>query len=612
MRALSSLLSIFLLAARLQAANEEFRAPIVPQLPAVGLRTSPEVAPTLPQLANIPQLSVPQASVETAAEATAQTPLAAELGIKPDAPLTPALSPVSDQLSSPAQGQDASVSKDAADADWQSRTGERPLNIVLAAAESVPLIKTGGLADVIDAIGRGFAARGHNVSLFLPKHAQINTGNLQFKKVPETVQVPVAGRIETGVLWEARHEGMRIFLVEHDGFFKRDAPYGGYYGDFPDSDERFIFFSRAILEASKVLDLKPDVVHAHDWHAALTAPMLKLLYGNDPVLAQTKSVVTLHNMAFQGNFEAATLAKAGFEQKHFTADALEHEGRFNFLHGGIRYADAVTTVSPTYAKEIQNDPKFGMGLETVLKARGADLHGIINGVDQQMWDPETDGILSRNYGPQDVGLGKAAAKKALQASAGLTMDPRAPMFVVASRLAHQKGLDLVAEVAPTLVKLGGQLIVTGGGDSELVKQFAELAARFPKSVFLHGFDEYFVRRVFAAADFLLMPSRFEPCGLSQLMAQRYGALPIVTKTGGLSDTVTDVRDNPMRGDGLFLRDFTPAALAEAVVAANEHFHDPRALEISRHSAMMKDSSWDLSVERYLALFYGLLIPVGTK
>jgi starch synthase len=290
----------------------------------------------------------------------------------------------------------------------------------------VPLIKTGGLADVIDAIGRGFAARGHNVSLFLPRHAQIKTGGLHFHQRLAALDVPVAGRTEKAILWEAKHQGMRVFLIENDGFFKRDAPYGGAYGDFPDSDERFIFFSRAILEAAKALDLKPDIVHAHDWHVALTAPMLKLLYAGDAALGAAKAVVTLHNMAFQGNFGPEVLEKAGFDKKHLTADALEHQGRFNFLKGGLQYADALTTVSPTYAKEIQDDPKFGMGLETVLKARSSDLHGVINGVDHELWDPETDGVLSRSYGPQDVGLGKAAAKKAMQASAGLTIDASAP------------------------------------------------------------------------------------------------------------------------------------------------------------------------------------------
>lgn len=578
-----------------------------PGIPSVG---SPEAIPTIqseltietPALA--PQIDA-SLSPETASPTIPQTPLAQELGLKNESPLAPALSPVSQQLSAPAPGQDAGAGKEAADEDWKSRTGERPLNIVLAAAESVPLIKTGGLADVIDAIGRGFAARGHNVTLFLPKHAQIKTGGLQFQKLLDKVTVPVAGRQETAQLWQAEHQGVRVILIENDGFFKRDAPYGGYYGDFPDSDERFIFFSRAILESAKVLGLNPDIIHAHDWHAALVAPMLKLLYPNDQALAGAKAVVTLHNMAFQGNYGPEVLEKAGFGREHFTADALEHNGRFNFLKGGLRYADAVTTVSPTYAKEIQNDPKFGMGLETVLKGRGADLHGVLNGVDHELWDPDTDALLSRNYGPQDVGLGKAANKKALQANTGLSIDPNAPLFGVAARLAHQKGLDLVADIAPKLVELGGQLVIVGSGDKTLEDRFKDLAAKYPKNIFLHPFDELFPRRIFAASDFLFMPSRFEPCGLSQLMAQRYGSLPIVTKTGGLADTVTDVREDPFRGDGLFVKEFSAEALTETVRAAIVHYRDGKALELSRHSAMMKDSSWDAAVERYLTLFRAL-------
>jgi starch synthase len=577
-------------------------------IPSAGtLQAIPLIQGELPIItpAVAPQLD-PSQSPEINPAAVTPTPLEQGLGLKNDSPLAPALAPVSQEFSAPTPGQDAGTGKEAADEDWKARIGERPLNIVLAAAESVPLIKTGGLADVIDAIGRGFAARGHNVTLFLPKHAQIKTGGLQFQKLLDKVTVPVAGRQETAQLWQAEHQGVRVILIENDGFFKRDAPYGGYYGDFPDSDERFIFFSRAILESAKVLGLKPDIIHAHDWHAALVAPMLKLLYPNDQALAGAKAVVTLHNMAFQGNFGPESLEKAGFSQENFTADALEHNGRFNFLKGGLQYADALTTVSPTYAKEIQNDPKFGMGLEKILKGRSADLHGVLNGVDQQLWDPETDAVLGRNYGPQDVGLGKAANKKSLQANTGLAIDPNAPLFGVAARLTNQKGLDLVAQIAPKLVELGGQLVIVGVGEKSLEDGFKDLAKRYPRSIFLHPvFDELFPRRIFAASDFLFMPSRFEPCGLSQLMAQRYGSLPIVTKTGGLADTVTDVRDDPFRGDGLFVKEFSAEALTDTVRAAIAHYRNARALELSRHSAMMKDSSWDPAVESYLSLFHSL-------
>lgn len=484
------------------------------------------------------------------------------------------------------------------------------LNIVLAGSEAVPFIKTGGLADVVDALSRGLAARGHEVTMVLPKYKSLKTSGVEFKH-EGSVLMNIGGRVETANLLVGRREGVRVVLIEHPEFYEREGgPYAAKHAalglsaydaaGIDDADERFGFYAHSAVEALRVLGIKPDIIHAHDWHAALIPSFLKSKYKDDPFFADTKTALTIHNIAFQGAFSLATAEKLGFDEAH-----LEHNGGANYLKAGIQNADAVTTVSPTYAKEIVENKLFGMGLEDHLGERDR-VHGIINGIDPTLYDPATDPLLARNYGVDDVAEGKAANKAALQAKLGLDAKPDAPLFVVASRLANQKGIDMVFESASEIIRLGGQLAIMGTGDAQTEALRAALVLAFPGKIASHPFDENAVRLLFAAADFLLMPSRFEPCGLSQLIAQRYGALPIVTITGGLADTVVDLRDDPVNGTGLIVRAIASISLSRAVADAVQGYHHPKAFPMARRAAMIKESSWDFSIDVYLALFRSLL------
>ncbi len=488
--------------------------------------------------------------------------------------------------------------------------GSRKLNILMAAAESVPFIKTGGLADVVDDVSRGLAARGHNVVLVLPKHRALKLDGVELTPAG-SVAVPMNGQTQSAALWTARRGAVTVLLIDRPELFQSTkGPYdsGSVYGE--DANEsRWAFFSRAALEAARATGFRPDVVHAHDWHAALIPAYLKRLYAGDAFFSGTRSVVTIHNIAFQGHYSAQTAERIGFPASDAApGGVLAHHGGVNYLKAGLASADKITTVSRTYAREIREDPAFGMGLEEVLRARAADLSGIVNGIDPALWGPGADALIHRAYGADDALEGKAANKADLQRRMGLTEDANAPIFAVASRLSHQKGIDSVLDAALDVVGRGGQLVITGSGDPELERRVAELVSdpSLRGRVAAHAFDEAFVHAVYAAADFLLMPSRFEPCGLSQLIAQRYGTLPIVARTGGLADTITDLRSNPARGDGLFIRDETEGGLWASIADAIAGYRNPEALAAARRAAMSKDSSWGPALDEYEALFFDLL------
>jgi len=493
----------------------------------------------------------------------------------------------------PSQDAAPSASQFAAVAD-----GGRPLDVMIVTAEAVPFAKTGGLADVTDAVARGLVAKGHRATLVLPNYKNLKKDGMTFTP-RATISVPIGDRVETATILHAEREGVDIWLLDGALFNARDGPYAEKGVLHPDNDERMIMLTRGALEAAKAMGRKPDILHAHDWHSALIGPMAKKIYADDPAFANAKSVLTIHNIAYQGAFGGAALLKAGFGWEEFHWESMEHWGLFSFMKAGLQHSDAITTVSPTYAKEIQT-PEFGVGFDGLLRYRAQDLHGIINGVDPKLWSPETDPVVARQYGQEDVARGKRENKTAVQMLAGFAEDPGAPLFAVASRFDHQKGVDLILEAIPDILAAGGQLVISGSGDPELEKAVKEAAAANPGRVFHHPFSEVFVHALYAAADFLLMPSRFEPCGLSQLIAQRFGAIPIVTPVGGLVDTVEDGHD------GLVISSFSREALADGIARAKALHDDPDALDAMRQRAMKKDTSWGASIAKYVALFRSLL------
>ncbi|OGR85766.1 MAG: hypothetical protein A3J74_00710, partial [Elusimicrobia bacterium RIFCSPHIGHO2_02_FULL_57_9] len=404
-------------------------------------------------------------------------------------------------------------------------------------SEAVPFCKTGGLADVVGALSQKLGAAGHDVCLFLPKYRAVEAAALR-GGVAYQLSIPLGAQKITAFLRYMQWKSVSICFIDYPPFFDREGLYGREGEDHPDNDQRFILFSRGVLEGTKAIGFKPQIVHAHDWQTALIPAYLKKQYASDPFFARTPSVLTLHNMAYQGNFSAQTLSAAGFGPGDFTSEGVEYFGKFSFLKAGIVYADFLTTVSPAYAREIAQSEKRGFGMEGLLRKRQSVLFGILNGIDTDAWNPEHDANLPRRFSSRDIS-GKAACKKAVQEQCRLPQKADIPLIAVISRLDYQKGLDIaICALEPRIDRC--QAVVLGTGDGALQESFAALARRHPKAVYFHsGFSEALAHRLYAASDIFLMPSRFEPCGLGQMIAMRYGSLPVASKTGGLADTVME-------------------------------------------------------------------------
>ena len=431
----------------------------------------------------------------------------------------------------------------------EGRGARERLRILYVAAEVAPFAKTGGLADVAGALPLALARLGHDVRVVMPLHRGVAAAAGPLRVAVPRVTVPIGDRTVEGALLEGRLGGeVPVYFVAQDEYYDRPALYGA-----SDDCERFTFFCRSILTALPELGWLPQVVHANDWQAGLLPVYLETLYRDPPGYADVATVFTVHNLAYQGVFWHYDLPMTGLGWDLFTPAGVEFYGHLSLLKGGLVFADLLTTVSPTYAREIQS-PEFGERLDGVLRERSADLTGILNGLDVQAWNPATDPDIPKRYDRDDVG-GKAACTAALRGELGLSdSGRRTPLVGVVSRLAEQKGLDLVAGAVPAIRAAGGQLVVLGSGEEHLERLLGELARAHPESVAVHiGFDERLARRIYAGADLFLMPSRYEPCGLGQLIALRYGTVPVVRRTGGLTDTVRPWNDATRARDRISLR-----------------------------------------------------------
>lgn len=478
------------------------------------------------------------------------------------------------------------------------------MNILLASSEAVPFCKTGGLADVAGALAQVLARLGHRVALFLPRYRSVTGAGLPLEFLPGSFPVPIGDGAKRVRLARARWGPAEAYFVDCPVYFDRPGLYGEKGQDYADNDERFILFSRAVLEGAKFAGFKPDALHCHDWQTALIPAYLKFPYSIDAFYARAATVLTLHNIAYQGSFPKETLFLAGFGWSDFTPERLEFYGGFNFLKAGLVTSDILTTVSPTYAREIQAGPEFGRGMEGVLKHRSSDLHGVLNGIDVEAWNPGTDCALEKNYGPKDWTQGKAACKKSLRAQCGL-QGQDGPLIGVVARLDPQKGLDLALEVLPAFLDArdGMQLAVLGTGEPALAEGYEKLALRFPgRAHFCGKFDETLAHRIYAGSDLFLMPSRFEPCGLGQMIAMRYGTLPVVTRTGGLADTVTDVSETSRPANGFVAAQATVEPLRKALETARQTFLERPAWSRLVKNAMGGDYSWRRSAQTYVELY----------
>jgi starch synthase len=474
-----------------------------------------------------------------------------------------------------------------------------PLEIAFVSSEMVPFVKTGGLADVSGSLPKALARLGHKVTVFLPRYGTIPFPPGEFAG---SVHVPVDSvHRSAGYYVRPLVEGVQVVFVEHPPFFDRPQPYGFGNSDYADNRVRFAFFSRAALEYLRSRGRRPHVLHAHDWQAGLVPVYLKAFYWDDPSLFHTATVFTMHNLAYQGNFPLDTVGLLGLPANLATGDALEYHGGISYMKGGILFSELLSTVSPQYAREIQG-PEMGYGFDGILRSRAADLSGIVNGVDYEDWDPRVDPFIEKKYSPTDLS-GKAECKQGLLRAFGLPSEPDLPLVGVISRLVHQKGFDIVATAWWDLLQRPVRLVVLGTGEPAIEAGLRALAARAPDRFAVRfAYDNVLAHKIEAGADMFLMPSRFEPCGLTQMYSLRYGTIPIVRSTGGLVDTVE--RYDPASGRGTGFRFDTPdgTGLIWALDQALAVYRNRRAWKRLMRNAMAKDFSWERSARGYEELF----------
>jgi starch synthase len=485
------------------------------------------------------------------------------------------------------------------------------MQIGFVASEMFPFSKTGGLADVAAALPKALAAAGHEVRVFTPLYSQALAWLAQHGGAPEAhrlIEYLWIGDHQRQVEFrEVEHDGMRVVFVQNDWAFDRPGLYLSEGRDYPDNVGRFALFSRAVLEYCLQHGYAPDVLHCNDWQSALVPVYLKTTYQRAQ-LASIKTVLTIHNLGYQGIFPAEEIYSTGLGWEYFNPEMLEFHGQLNLLKGGIVFADAVTTVSPSYAKEIQTH-EHGMALEGLIKYHKDKLTGILNGIDTQVWDPAADPVLPARYSLKNL-KGKATNKKALQQRLGQKTDPDAFLLGMVSRFDRQKGVDLALEAVARSGKLNVQLALLGAGDPLLQERAAQLSMENAGRVGVQlGYDEELAHLIYAGADALLMPSQYEPCGLNQMYAQRYGTVPIVRETGGLKDTVA--RYSPLRAakgtaTGFTFKPFTVTSLASEIKSAYKLFNDKDKWVSLVRTIMQLDRSWDRSAKEYVMLYRKLV------
>ncbi|MHC1735200.1 MAG: glycogen synthase [Erysipelotrichaceae bacterium] len=469
--------------------------------------------------------------------------------------------------------------------------------ILFAASEGLPFVKTGGLADVVGSLPQELSAIGFDVSVIIPLY--LKTARTQHHSLTKIATYPVVvGSLNTVATLYSRLVGdVTYYLVEHAGYFERE----GYYG-YPDDGERFAFFQHAILRAIEEKHIAADVLHCHDWHTGFLPLLCKTVYLHR--IPQPLTLYTIHNLAFQGNFPYGLLESCigVSNQMYFDGTLRFHEGMVSFMKAGILYADAVTTVSETYAHEILTSD-FGEHMEDVLRMRKKDLYGIVNGIDVKSWNPTVDTALAKSFDTRTVEKGKAANKAAIQAELGLRQDPGVMLVAMVSRLTPQKGIQILMETMHEIMGWDMQLIILGTGDNWTENELRQIEYRYPRrAVFYCGYHEELAHRIYAGADMLLMPSAFEPCGISQLIAMHYGTLPLVRETGGLKDTVEPYNEFTTKGTGFTFTNFNREDFKHILkYALDTYYRNPENWKKLVKQAMKKDVSWSKSAKDYAKL-----------
>ncbi|MBA2939949.1 glycogen synthase GlgA [Paenibacillus sp. CGMCC 1.16610] len=471
------------------------------------------------------------------------------------------------------------------------------MKVLFAASEAVPFIKTGGLADVIGSLPKELIQQGLDVRVILPKYGGIPAKYREAMTTAVTHDIYVGWRKQYIGIQVLQQDGVTFYFVDNEFYFNRSGVYG--YGD---EAERFAFFCKGVIETLPLLDFQPDVIHCHDWQASMIPVLLKAHYQHLPFYSEIKTLTTVHNLKYQGVFSQSLFKELfGLSEDHFTGTALELHGGASFLKGGLLYADRITTVSQTYAEEIQT-PYFGEHLDSLLRHRRDQLTGIVNGIDYEVFDPMNDPHLVSTY--RDSLPKKQLNKTALQERLGLEVREDVPMIALVTRLVQQKGLDLIQHVLPEILSLDIQLVVLGTGEYDYEEMFKQAALKHPGKVSAQiCFDEALAHQIYAASDLFLMPSQFEPCGIGQLIALRYRSVPIVRETGGLKDTVLPYNEFTGEGTGFSFRDYNAHDMLHTIRRAVFFYKNDRDAWLKIQMNMKKgDFSWKKSAQQYIGLY----------
>jgi starch synthase len=475
--------------------------------------------------------------------------------------------------------------------------------VLFVASEAVPFSKTGGLADVAGALPRALKRRGCDVRVVLPFYRSTRESGIRFESCLENLPVELAARaLPAKVLRAHMEEGVSCYFVQRDDLYDRDHLYATPKGDYPDNALRFTYFSKAAFALCEALSFAPDVLHCHDWQTALAPAYLEHHFGPTAPFRKTRSLLTLHNIAYQGMFPSSEFPLTGLPDAFLSVGGMEFWGKMNFLKAGLVTAHALNTVSPSYSREILTE-EMGYGLEGVLAGREQDLYGILNGADYGEWDPGRDPHLPCAYGPDSL-EGKEACKAALLEEVGDGAGGGAgPLFGMITRLTSQKGVDLLLEGLPDMMAMGASFVLLGDGEERYRAPLEELSSAYPgRFMFRYGFDMGLAHRIQAGIDFLLMPSRYEPCGLNQIYSMRYGSIPVVRATGGLKDTVQEFSPSTQEGTGFLFEAYDAAAMLRAVEKAVNLYPDRALVERLRTNCMDQSFTWDRAAEAYLELY----------
>ncbi len=456
------------------------------------------------------------------------------------------------------------------------------MKIAICASEVVPFAKTGGLADVAGALPLALEGVGQEVVIIMPRYKSIQDGKFKIQRLREGISFSVIGN------------NIKVYFIENDAYFNRDGLYGDKTGDYKDNLERFSYYSRSALDLLKEINFKADIIHCHDWQSALIPIYLKTLYINEPFYKKIKTIFTIHNIGYQGLFSKDEFPKLGIDWKFFNIETLEFYDKINLLKGGMVFSDIINTVSPTYAREIQTK-EFGYGLEGVLAKRKRDVFGILNGLDYSIWNPKADKFIAKNFSLENI-EDKHKNKEDLERICALPVKADVPLFGIVSRLAEQKGFDILADAIEKVCNMNLQLVILGTGDLKYHVILEDIVRKYPKVISLHlKFDDTLAHKIYAGSDVFLMPSKYEPCGLGQLISMRYGTIPLVFKTGGLADTVTEK-------DGFVFDKYKKEDLIKTIDKAIKAFKDKKKWLRLIKRAMQNDFSWDESAKEYISLY----------